>query len=188
MCSRFELNATVDALRRRFSVLMESVPNRAEVRPTDVGLVLGPQAAALQPWGLKASWDGHPLINARAETLAERASFKGLLSSRVLVPATAWWEWTGPGQKVRLAPTGEDEIFSFAGLTDGERFTIITCDAAPEMADMNDRMPVILSRDAEQAWLNPAFPFTQVAEQLKPASTPLRLTPEAHVSPQLSLF
>lgn len=188
MCSRFEMDAMGPTLFQRFGVLMEDIPNRSEVRPTDAGLVLGPQGSSLQHWGLKAAWDGHPLINARAETLADKASFKGLLSSRVLVPATAWWEWTGPGQKVRLTPDRGDRLFAFAGLSDGQRFTIITCDAVPAMTHMNDRMPVILAPGDESAWLNPDVTFAQVAGCLHAPDFGLCLTPEPKNSAQFSLF
>ena len=187
MCSRFELSAESSTLSSRFHVLVDILPNRAEVRPTDAGVVIGSQGASIQHWGLKAAWDGHPLINARAESLTERASFKGLLTSRVLVPATAWWEWTGPGQKVRLAPEG-DGLFAFAGLTDGERFTIITCDAVPEMAGMNDRMPVILNPEDESAWMDPRVAFAKVAGLLIPPTEALNVRPALKDSPQLSLF
>lgn len=188
MCSRFEMDATGPTLFQRFGVLMENSPNRAEVRPTDVGLVIGPQGGSLQHWGLKAAWDGHPLINARAESLSEKASFKGLLSSRVLVPATAWWEWTGPGRKVRVTPTQGDCVFAFAGLSDGQRFTIVTCDSVPEMSAMNDRMPVILAPGDESVWVNPAVAFAQAAGCLRPPRFGLTLTPEPEHSAQLSLF
>ena len=192
MCSRYELNASGGHLKERFGVDVPSIPNKAEVRPTDLGLIIGAATAVVLPWGLKSSWGGGPLINARCETLHEKTSFKGLLSQRVLVPACHWWEWTRdkldkPDIKMRLFPTGDD-LFAFAGLTDGERFTIVTCDAVDQMMSMNDRMPVILSRDDEPLWLDNSKPFDLAKGCLKPFAGALSIMADPDETPQLSLF
>ena len=65
---------------------------------------------------------------------------------------------------------GGDAVSSiaFAGLTDGERFTIITCPPVPEIAHIHDRMPVILAAAAEQQWMDPGLAFGQVSGALIP--------------------
>ena len=95
MCSRYELNAHSRDLVGRFGLTVPPpLPNRAEVRPTDAALVIGAGGAELLSWGLPVTWQNGPLINARAEGLDSRPTFRPLLAKgRVLVPASAWWEW-----------------------------------------------------------------------------------------------
>jgi putative SOS response-associated peptidase YedK len=166
MCSRFELNAQAREVAARFGLaLPPPLPNAAEIRPTDLALAIAADGARLLPWGLAVDWDKRPLINARAETLPRRATFRRLLQSRVLIPASAWWEWRSAGKrkiKVRLRPE-EPGLFALAGLSDGERFTIATCAAPPAIAGIHDRMPVVLPAGAEAAWLDPQTPFGELA-------------------------
>ena len=192
MCSRYELLAPTKHIAERFCIDVPARPNKSEVRPTDLGIIIGANGAAVQGWGLKPAWGGGPLINARCESSHEKPSFKNLLGTRVLVPASHWWEWTRdtkdrPDRKMRLKPEGL-ELFAFAGLTDGERFTIITCDAVSVMSEMNDRMPVILSRDAEAQWIDPSIPFDAARQYLQPYVGALLLVDDAENKPQLSLF
>ena len=138
---------------------------RTTRRATDQALIIdrrlgeGP-GARLLGWGLPVEWDAKPLINARAETLAEKKTFQPLLDARCLVPATAYFEWrkASAGKlKNRIAPS-DGGLFAFAGLMDGRRFTIITCRPAPEIAHIHGRMPVILDRRAEPKWIDPGVP------------------------------
>lgn len=186
MCSRYSLTAAPAALRGRFALkLPPPWSNRAEVRPTDAALVIGTGGARLLRWGLPVSWDKRPLINARAESLASRDTFRPLLQSRVLVPASWWWEWrveaAGGKTRMRLWPQGEGP-FALAGLAAGDRFTIITCAAAPAIRSVHDRMPVVLPRAAEAAWQDSQIPFAQVAPALVPYQGELAM--EADPQPQ----
>jgi putative SOS response-associated peptidase YedK len=187
MCSRFELNAPPRELARRFRLdAPPPTPNAMELRPTDLALVIGRSTVAgdgpiawLLRWGLRVTWHTKPLINARAETLAEKRSFRPLLGRRCLVPATAWFEWRKAGRtklKNRIRPQSIDgeEIFAFAGIADDERFTIVTCAAAPDVAHIHDRMPVVLaSGEAGARWIDPTLPFPDVAPYLVPYAGPL---------------
>lgn len=165
MCSRFELNENARVVVARFGLTVPPpLPNKAEVRPTDPALVIGPGGQGrILHWGLDVPWDKRPLINARAETLASR--FRRLLGSRVLVPATSWWEWrkeTDGKTKMRLG-LAEGGVFALAGLVEDERFTIVTCAPAPSIAHIHDRMPLVLSQEAEAAWLDLAVPVEDMA-------------------------
>lgn len=123
-------------------------------------------------WGLQPFWakDAKSVkrsINARAETLTEKPSLRSLLQSkRCLVPADGFFEWQAvPQGKVphRIMLKSED-LFSFAGLWDewadketGEvlhTFSIITTQANALVKPIHDRMPVILSPEAEEVWLD----------------------------------
>lgn len=189
MCARFELNQNARIVSARFGLgVPPPLPNNAEIRPTDAALVIGPgRHGRILHWGLNVSWDKRPLINARAETLASR--FKRLTTSRVLVPATSWWEWRKDGTakiKMRLG-LADGGLFAFAGLVDGDRFTLVTCPPAPSIAHVHDRMPLLLAPEAEDAWINPDVPL---ADALRPYEGELtaRADQDAPKSPQGDLF
>ena len=124
-------------------------------------------------WGLIPSWAkeeqiGSKMINARAETLAEKPSFKRLLHNRrCLIVADGFYEWRQePGNKSKTPmyiTLHNHEPFTFAGLwdswrgPDGEQLqtcTIITTGPNELMASIHNRMPVLLSADARQLWLD----------------------------------
>jgi putative SOS response-associated peptidase YedK len=188
MCSRFELSSTARACAARFGLKIPPPwPNRAEVRPTDLALTIGAGEGRLLRWGLEVAWDKRPLINARAETLAERAAFRRLLGRRVLVPATAWWEWRlgadGKSRTKYRLGRGDGDLFALAGLYDGDRLVVVTCAPAPSIAHVHDRMPVLLPAEAEAAWADPAVPFAQVAAALTPYAGELDAVPESAPAP-----
>ncbi|MNH25620.1 putative SOS response-associated peptidase YedK [compost metagenome] len=122
-------------------------------------------------WGLVPSWakddkGGSKMINARAESLLDKVSFKGLIRShRCLIPADGFYEWKrqGGGKHPLRIVLQDRKIFSMAGLYDiwmdasGNKLstcTIITTEPNSLMADIHDRMPVILSPEAESQWLD----------------------------------
>lgn len=166
MCSRFELNARPRDLARRFGV--DEIPegfSTGEIRPTNAVLCIGSEGPRLSAWGLGVEWDKKPIINARAETLAEKRTFQPLLQSRCLVPASAYFEWRRDGglrrkNRISLRNAG---LFAFAGLTDGRRVTIVTRPSISAIAHIHGRMPVILERGSETAWIDPAKAFRNVA-------------------------
>mgnify|MGYP002883598241 CR=1 FL=1 len=100
MCSRYEINTTSpEHISLRFRVnCPSSVDSFTEVRPTDRAPIIksGGQVKLLR-WGLKNTYSGQPLINARSETLSERKTFIPLLENRCLVPASAYFEWRKNG-------------------------------------------------------------------------------------------
>jgi putative SOS response-associated peptidase YedK len=123
-------------------------------------------------WGLIPSWAkdesiGSRMINARAETLAEKPSFKGLLrSKRCLIVADGFYEWKQEnGSKIPMYMTLKSgEPFAFAGLwdlwksPDGEHIrscTIITTEPNDLVAPIHNRMPAILLPGAYADWLDP---------------------------------
>src|SRR5689334_12293955 len=133
---------------------------------------------AMMKWGLVPSWAKEPktsfsTINARAETITQKPAFRKLIAGkRCLVPATGYFEWSAPNgaggkQPYRVQVTGdgnnEDQILAMAGLYDvwkgpyGEpllTYTIITTEASPSIRALHERMPVILSREDEEVWLD----------------------------------
>ena len=176
MCSRYELRASPQNIIERFGLapLSDAFLERItglELRPTDPALVIGTdQTPDILPWGLDVAWQKSPVINARAETAAEKPTFKGILNRRVLVPASAYFEWRRDGRdkiKTQIAPQASN-LFAMAGLRTDTRFVIMTCAPATPIAHIHNRMPVILDSEGEQAWLNPDLSFADVNAVLKP--------------------
>lgn len=174
MCGRFVI-AFTDGFHVRYHVQMDEV----EVRPRfnvapsqNVPVVLRNSPNHLQEmrWGLIPSWakdekSGLKLINARCETVREKPMFKRILAKqRCLVPATGFYEWMSTeGGKVPYYIHRQDNRFlTFAGMYDRWRspqgelissFTILTTNANELTKPLHDRMPVILSEDEEELWL-----------------------------------
>jgi putative SOS response-associated peptidase YedK len=145
-------------------------------------------------WGLVPRWAKDPsigskLINARAETLAEKPAFKPALQRRrCLIPADGFYEWTvgSDGKKQPIHFHLPDfEMFAFAGLwtsrTDVETgeilesCTIITTQANELVARVHDRMPVILPTEAERVWLDPTISKEHALSLLEPYPADLML-------------
>jgi putative SOS response-associated peptidase YedK len=176
MCSRYFLDADGNVIAYTFSVpLNERVRRRFNIAPTQEAPVVrmsneGAREMAMLRWGLVPAWSkdigvGTKMINARGESVAEKPAFREAMARRrCLVPATGFFEWKGvPGRKQPFAITvPERPLFAFAGLWETwrprggdpvETFTIVTTDANEAVAEIHDRMPVILPKDAEDAWL-----------------------------------
>ena len=178
MCGRYSLIATPEVMRGLF--LFDNRPNlaaRYNIAPTQHAPVVRIGAAgrelALLSWGLVPPWAkdtamGAKMINARAETVAEKPAFRAAYRKRrCLVPADGFYEWrteNGAKQPFRIGMKG-GALFAFAGLwehwTDPadaartvETFTILTTAANAKLRPIHPRMPVILSADRFAAWLD----------------------------------
>jgi putative SOS response-associated peptidase YedK len=178
MCGRFARTADVEEIQQAFAVtVIESKPaisyNVAPTQPVAVVVQYEGQNVLTQMvWGLIPVWAkevsiGAKMINARAETLAEKASFKRPLKhQRCLVVANGFYEWQKVGaQKTPLyIQLKSDEPFGLAGLydrwTSPEGLTITSCaiiTTTPNkmMEPIHDRMPVILPPNKYATWLDP---------------------------------
>lgn len=174
MCGRFSLTVNEAELNLRFETEGGVAPyeSRYNCAPTQMLTVIAnnePSRLQKFKWGLIPSWTkdaaiGNKMINARAETITEKPSYrKPLRSQRCLVPADAFYEWKLNGKKIPHRIFVKDQkIFSMAGLwdlwvsSDGElihSFTIITTGANEFMKNIHDRMPVILRPEEEKIWL-----------------------------------
>ena len=177
MCGRFTLTADATLIQEAFPWL--NIPGglqpRYNVAPTQPVAVVpndGKNQLDYFMWGLIPSWAkdadiGNRLINARAETLAEKPSFRSSLKrKRCLILADGFYEWKQiPGQKAKLPMyirLKSGQPFAFAGLwdewhsPDGSQVlscTIITTEPNSMMQAIHNRMPVILSPEAYTAWL-----------------------------------
>jgi putative SOS response-associated peptidase YedK len=145
---------------------------------------LAPSGRVLVPatWGIAAG-----LINIRAET-AERKFAEAFARRRVVVPADGFYEWSGK-QPLWFRPEGGG-IFVFAGLAetlaDGrEAFAVLTMEAGGEIARIHDRMPVILQREAVDAWLSQARLSPLPAEALLPLAVSRKVNNVRNDAPDL---
>lgn len=193
MCGRFALTASPEAIQAAFpgyEVPRQLAPryNIAPTQPVAVISNTGSQAVDVFVWGLIPSWAqdpsiGNRMINARAESLAEKPAYRNAYRRRrCLVLTDGFYEWRKePGQKaktpmyIHLKSGG---VFAFAGLWEvwnsplGDPVyscTVITTGPNTLMQPIHDRMPVILAPADYDRWLAPEERRPeQLADLLKP--------------------
>lgn len=168
MCGRFSLTLRLEALERIFRAKARSRPTlpRYNIAPTQPILTIAndaPETIDEMEWGFTMfPQDGSPprkLVNAKAETLLERAAFADAFRQRrCLILADGFFEWEShAGKRVpRYFRLRGGEPFAFAGLYDEEAGTrhgvIVTTEANAIVSPVHNRMPVILPDP--QAWLS----------------------------------
>ncbi|HKV94230.1 MAG TPA: SOS response-associated peptidase [Candidatus Angelobacter sp.] len=125
-------------------------------------------------WGLIPSWakdmsGSASMINARSETAASKPAFRDPMKfRRCLIPADGFYEWakTGQSKQPYCFEVNEGELFAFAGLWDGwkdpegrwvKSCSILTTAPNAVTSRVHDRMPVILSKDDYDLWLDPGM-------------------------------
>jgi len=176
MCGRFAITMPSDAMAQLFDATpandLPQVPNY-NVCPTDnVHVVTGGDGRRLQAmrWGFLPHWyktpsDGPLLINARAETVADKPAFRSACRERrCLIPASGFFEWTKDEDGNRLPwfiqPTGDGPL-AMAGIwqdweRDGDALrtcAVVTCAANDAMSQIHHRMPVLLASEDWAKWL-----------------------------------
>ena len=158
----------------------------ATVRQTGAKRIL-----SMMRWGLVPSWAsdismGNRLINGRSETVLQKPAFRdSFRARRCLIPADGFYEWKKAGKERRPFHFGmkDDSLFAFAGVWDRwkspagtwiESCSILTTAPNDLLADVHDRMPVILPQRQYHAWLTaPATEAERLAELLVPYDAPL---------------
>lgn len=200
MCGRFTQHNEEDEFEDRFNfsnpagILFNKRFNIAPSQNVPVVVVEEDvRLLKLMRWGLVPFWAkdasiGYKMINARAETITERASFKNALKNkRCLVLASGFYEWVKNKKKNTKTPLyfrlKSKEPFAFAGLwdewkqPDGDKlfsFTIITTGPNELMRPIHNRMPVILRQMDENMWLDPELvEFDKLIPLLRPYPTDL---------------
>ncbi|GIL03201.1 MAG: DUF159 family protein [Alphaproteobacteria bacterium] len=200
MCGRFSLTASPREVAETFGLdALDEFPPRYNIAPTQPILVVvtgpaGCRQGVLVRWGLVPAWVRDPgefrlLINARAETAAEKPAFKyAMRHRRVLVPASGFYEWhrpadrTAPRQPYWVRPRGGG-LVAFAGLMetwsgpDGSEIdtaAILTVPASPTIAAIHDRMPLVVAPEHFDRWLDCRdWRPRDVADLLAPADADL---------------
>ncbi|ADQ67175.1 hypothetical protein C499_05448 [Halogeometricum borinquense DSM 11551] len=193
MCGRYSLFTPQEELAERFDATFETPPepryNCAPGQRLPVVTDDDPEAFRFLKWGLVPQWAddqsvGNTLINARAETVREKPSFRDAFERRrCLVPADGFYEWVSAdnGKQPYRVAFEDDRPFAMAGLwerwkppqtqtglgdfagdgdaTDAEpeileTFTVVTAEPNELVSDLHDRMSVILAPDEEETWLH----------------------------------
>lgn len=163
MCGRFTLaTPNWEMIRALFDALPDDAPfewtPRYNIAPSDTHpvarVVDGKTRLTPATWGLPGR--ERTLINARAETLAERPRFRDALNHRrCVVPADGFYEWQ-EGQPYWFSAPDSSPLF-FAGLweegPERPRFTIVTTAANEAVATVHDRMPLLLTPSCIHEWL-----------------------------------
>jgi putative SOS response-associated peptidase YedK len=194
MCGRYTLTDPDPRLMRfRFGLTEEArieQEPRYNVAPTDPVLAVrlnrdGEREPGILRWGLiphyadPDSFD-RLLINARAETVAEYPVFRDAFAThRCLIVADGFYEWreTELSKQPVWITRPSREPFAFAGLwaranrSDGSAVhscAIVTCEPGEVVAPVHDRMPLILTQDAEASWLDPQAGGQELIELLVP--------------------
>lgn len=191
MCGRFVITSPPDAMRRLFRYGEQpNFPARYNVAPTQpipvVRLINGARAFTLMRWGLLPGWVKDPkgftlLINARAETAAEKPAFRNALKRRrCLLPADGFYEWKREGalKQPYFIRRRDRAPFAFAGLWEtwsgpgGEEIdtaAIVTTEANADLTALHHRMPVTIDPGDFDAWLDDASDAAAVQRLMRPA-------------------
>jgi putative SOS response-associated peptidase YedK len=193
VCNRYRLTHSKQYLAERFEAADEIDDHpRYNIAPTQQVLIVRNEHGAktrhftTMPWGLIPSWAkdmsiGNRTLNARSETVTKMPAFRdSILKKRCLIPADGFYEWQKMGSVKQpfCFEVGEGEVFALAGLWDEwtspdgeiiESCTILTTGPNSLVADLHDRMPVIVPPEKYSLWLDPdVIDFAAIRDILKP--------------------
>lgn len=177
MCGRFSFSPLAKIIEDRFDVKVDpsQYKPRYNCAPSQNLAVISnnnPEKLSFYRWGLIPFWAkdrkiGNKMINAKAETITEKASFKNSFKrKRCLVLSDGFYEWKKINSKDKVPyriKMYDDSLFAMAGLWDSWKdeggelinsFTIITTSPNKLMENIHQRMPVILEKKDEKTWIN----------------------------------
>ncbi len=183
MCGRYSIAIEPEEIQERFhATFVEPFLPRYNAAPSQRLPVIvndDPAHIVLATWGVAPAWMTRPggLINVRAETLRDRATFRDdLLHRRCLVIADGFYEWkaTPSGKTPYRIHLKKNNPFAFAGIWQpegkegpGERFAIVTTAANELMRPIHSRMPVIFMPEESGTWLANNATLPTLLETLK---------------------
>ncbi len=187
MCGRFQLSVKGKEISERFNVevfdeLYSPGFNCAPSQQLPVIINTEPEKLSFFRWGFIPSWAANPgigfkLINTRAETIREKPAFKeAFATQRCLIPANGFFEWRKSDKIPFRIFLKNETLFAMAGIWETWKdatgksintFSIITTKANNIMSRVHHRMPVILSKSDEEAWLKETNP-DHLQKLLKP--------------------
>lgn len=190
MCGRYSLNKSKIELEERFQAeMLPDFKPRYNIAPTQLVPVItsqSPKGFSFFYWGITPDFGknkpvAQKLINARAESVNDKVSFKSSFEKRrCLIPADGFYEWKKLGKKTKIPyrfTLREDELFAFAGIWEeyetvsGEiqhTFLIMTTSPNEIVSEIHDRMPVILNRQMEKKWLDNYTSESELLSILQP--------------------
>ncbi|MFK9093678.1 SOS response-associated peptidase [Bacillus salipaludis] len=192
MCGRFTLTATFEEIIDRFDIQSfmeeELYSPSYNIAPSQSVLAVindgRSNRMGFLKWGFIPPWAkdlsiGNKMINARAETITEKPSFRhAFKKKRCIVIADSFYEWKRHEDRTKTPiriKLKSDELFAMAGIWEGWKSpdgkTLYTCSVITTgpnnlMKDIHDRMPVILNREDEKTWLDPTISDTTLLQPL----------------------
>ncbi len=134
-----------------------------DLRPTQIVSTVGIQHGELKqfdlPWGIQPDWANHLIINAKAETVAVKATFANAFEfNRVIVPCSGWYEWREEeGKKVKyLFSLAESDVLYMAGiaLEGGKDLVTLTTSPNDQCSEFHHRMPLLIPNDEVLNWIS----------------------------------
>ncbi|UJP63267.1 SOS response-associated peptidase [Mongoliitalea daihaiensis] len=177
MCGRYSLSKSKIELEERFQAeMLGDFKPRYNIAPSQLVPVItsdSPKGFSFFYWGLTPDFAKNKpvsinFINARAETVHQKVSFKSAFQKRrCLIPADCFFEWKKVGKKTKIPyrfALENDELFAFAGIWEefenekgdnNHTFLILTTQPNSVVGEIHDRMPVILTKEDERKWLDP---------------------------------
>ena len=212
MCGRYRLSRRKQLIEEYFETANElDWEPRYNIAPSQpVGIIRQDPSTperrfSLARWGLIPSWAtdaniGFKTINARAETVASKPAFRdAFVSRRCLLPADGFFEWRRSGKEKQPFHFGmqDDSLFAFGGLWDRwrdpsgtviESCTILTTTPNSLLADVHDRMPVILRQESYDLWLDPGVKDASSLRSTAPVRLPSLPQPADFADPVKSLL
>ncbi|SHK98704.1 Putative SOS response-associated peptidase YedK [Anaerocolumna jejuensis DSM 15929] len=167
MCGRYYID---DETSREIEKILQDIDKKkpdknyktGEIFPTDTVPILVAQDNRIVPelytWGFPNFYKKGVIINARCETAFEKKTFReSLVSRRCIIPASGFYEWNKTKEKLYFTQPSADILYmagiynTFSGIS---RFVILTTSANASMADVHDRMPLILKPEQTETWLS----------------------------------
>ncbi len=167
MCGRYafftdrELQEIDDIIEQISDDIQRDKMKTGEIFPTNVVPVYVPQNEIIMPklmvWGFPNFRNKGVIINARAETVQEKKLFgSSLRERRCIIPSTGFYEWDANKKKF-IFNMPDSQMLCMAGIYnqfEGEsRFVILTTQANSSIADVHDRMPVVVPKDRIEDWM-----------------------------------
>lgn len=134
-----------------------------DLRPTQIVSTVGIQNGELKqldlPWGIQPEWANNLIINAKAETVAVKATFANAFEfNRVIVPCSGWYEWREEeDKKVRyLFSRGASNVLYMAGiaLEGGKELVTLTTEPNKQCSEIHHRMPLLIPDEEVMNWIS----------------------------------
>ena len=164
MCSQYHVDDETIAEIQKIASIVEqcTLTCSGDIHPSDAAPVIDGSAQGLRlgtmKWGFTKADGKGVLINARAETAAQKLTFREcLLHRRCVIPASRFYEWDKAKRKTSFSRS-DPPLLCLAGLYrvdhDGLRFVILTTEANESVLPVHERMPLVIEREQIPEWIS----------------------------------
>ncbi len=158
MCGRYYVDEGTEIKVQSLVQNKEKTMQKGDIHPSETATILSGEGHNLiakdMVWGFPGYQGNSLLINARAESITERRTFReSVLSRRCVIPAKGFYEWSPKKEKYQFEQPGQ--VLFLAGCYDKQhRFVIITTAANASVLPVHERMPLLLSEEELIKWLH----------------------------------